>query len=116
MTRNNYRRNFGYTIAILSALIILAYGYFEARYILAGPQITISVPQNGSLVKDPFVTITGQAKNISYLSLNDRQIYVDQNGNFKEKLLLYPGYTIIKLKATDRFGRAIEKDSEVVYE
>jgi hypothetical protein len=59
--------------------------------------------------------VVGEAKNVSYLSLNGRQIFTDESGTFSEKLLLPYGYTIMTLKARDRFGRSRTYTLELVY-
>jgi hypothetical protein len=92
-------------ILVCTLIGIGGYSYFESRNIVNGPMISISEPQNGAVIKVPLVEIKGKTKNISSISLNDRQITVDDKGEFKEKLLLSSGYNIIKLKVQDRFGR-----------
>jgi cupin superfamily acireductone dioxygenase involved in methionine salvage len=49
---------------------------------------------------------------------NDDEVrfFVDGEGNFKEFLLLSPGYNIIVLKAQDKFKRNIAKDLEIIYQ
>lgn len=96
-------------------LLITGYGLFQAKKIITGPEITITTPTNGTTVGDSETTVTGIAHNISAISLNDRSIYIDESGNFSEKLMLYPGYNIIKLKAQDKFGATVQKDIELVY-
>ena len=39
---------------------------------------------------------------------------LDEKGNFKENLVVFPGVNIITLDAKDQFGRATEKQIEVV--
>ena len=51
------------------------------------------------------ITLTGKAANISRLWLNDRPIYTDAQGNFKEAFILENGYTISTIRAEDRYGR-----------
>jgi hypothetical protein len=97
-------------------LIILGYGVFQAQKIIKGPQITVTSPTTGSTVSDDRVTISGIAKNIAAIWLNDRPIVVDESGAFAEKLMLYPGYNIIMLRAQDKFGAKVEKKIEVVYQ
>lgn len=92
-------------IVILLFLIILAYAYLQARKILEGPEIHISSPKNGSTVYTSLLSINGQTKNINFISLDDRPIFIDEQGNFNEKLLLYPGYNIMKFEAKDKFGK-----------
>ena len=96
-------------------LVILGYSIFQSQKIVHGPDITITSPISGSTTQESSVEIKGMAKNISEISLDDRPIYIDELGNFSEKLMLYPGYNIIKLKAQDKFGAKTEKTIELVY-
>ena len=96
------------------ALVIIGYAYLKTKDYIAGPQIIITSPLNGSSVSNPLIEIVGVAKNISFISLNDRPIFIDEKGNFKEKLLLYPGYNIMSVKAEDRYKRNVEKNLEII--
>ena len=93
----------------LLAIIIVGYSFFQAHKILAGPVINIHTPQNGATYNQTLIEISGQAKNIAYINLDDRKMFTDKNGNFSEKLLLSPGYNVIKLEAWDKFGKQTEK-------
>ncbi len=93
---------------------IVGYAIFQGRNLINGPIITISSPKSGEVVKNPLISIDGSAQNISFISLNDRQIFVSKEGNFSEKLLLSPGYNIMRISATDKFGRKIEKIIDLV--
>ena len=103
------------TLVTVLSFIIVSYGLFQARNLIIGPRIILSTPQNGENVLNPLVIVSGSAVNITYISLNDRQIFVDDQGNFSEKLLVPPGYTIIKLEARDKFGRTTTKLIELNY-
>ncbi|MEK7531917.1 MAG: hypothetical protein AAB545_03265 [Patescibacteria group bacterium] len=110
--RTSYLRN---GIILLFALLLLFFGYLKTKNVFEGPSITIQSPRNGEATTSPLVTIKGVAKNIAHLSLNDRQIYLDQNGVLEEKLLLAEGYNILTLKARDKFGKTTENRIELVY-
>ena len=98
------------TIAIaIFAIFIISYAVFRSRDLYNGPQITISEPADGAVLTESLVTIKGIITNATAVTLNDRKIFLDQAGNFNEKLLLSSGYTIITLKAEDRYKRATEK-------
>lgn len=97
----------------LFLLFILSYGILESKALIEGPQITINSPLYGESYKKSDIIIKGVGKNISKISLNDRNIFLDRDGNFIEKLLMYPGYNIINIKAEDRFGKQISKKIEV---
>ncbi|MDP6659536.1 MAG: hypothetical protein QF679_00835 [Candidatus Pacebacteria bacterium] len=99
------------------ALVILIGGYvlFQARNIIIGPVVKIENPISGAVVDNPLVSISGVARNVSYISLNDRPIFIDEEGNFKEKLLVSPGYSIMTIVARDRFDRTTKEVIELVY-
>lgn len=105
----------GLIIFILAAFGIGGYAYLQSREFLRGPQITLISPQNGETFENALVVIEGAAHNVTSISLNDGAIFVDSKGNFKEKLLLLPGYNILSVKAEDRFGKKVEKTLELVY-
>jgi hypothetical protein len=102
-------------LIILSISLIAGYSYYQAQNIIKGPQVSIESPLNGATVTDPLTEIKGRAHNISYISLNDRQIFVDKDGLFNEALLLSPGYNIWKLEAKDKFGRIVSRKIELVF-
>jgi hypothetical protein len=100
--------------SIFIGVIIVGYSLFSARHIIKGPSIVVITPQNGELTKDNFVEIKGKSENLNYISLNDRQIFIDDEGNFKEKLILYEGENTLKLYGKDKFGRETTKYLQVV--
>lgn len=110
------KANFSLKIAVgaFLALIIVIYGYYKTKDLLSGPVIEIHSPQNGEVFKTPLIEISGVGRNISRITLNDRNIFMDESGNLKEKLLLSPGYNIIDLKAEDKFGKKTHKELEVI--
>ncbi len=96
-------------------LIVLGYGIYQSQNILKGPRVTVEYPLDGSTVTEDLIAIKGRTKNISSITLNDRSIYIDETGLFKEKLMLYPGYNIIKIRAEDKFGSMVEEYVEVIH-
>ena len=101
-------------LVVILGISIVVYAFYQARNLIQGPTIAVNYPENGSLIASPLVVIEGVASNISSIQLNDSTIFVDEEGFFKEKLVLSPGYNIIKLSASDRFGREKEKILQLI--
>ena len=104
--------------AVIVGIVILAlasYGYFQSREYLRGPIVTITEPVDGSASTTSLIAIIGVAKNVSFLTLNGRQIFTDERGVFKESLLLSDGYNILTLEGKDRFGHTATKRLKLVY-
>lgn len=94
-------------------VLILGYGYYEARGLLFGPVITIT--SSTTLVYQPAITIRGKADRIASLSMNGEKIPVTEDGVFEEPFVLAPGDNHIMLDATDKYGRNQQKVLEIVY-
>ena len=91
------------------------YIYFQAEDLIRGPILTVTVPKNGTTVNNSLIEVAGKARNISHISMNDRQIFIDEEGVFKEKLLLSYGYNIITVTVEDKFGREVKERLHLIY-
>lgn len=96
-------------LVVLVVLVIGGYSLFEARRLIEGPVITIDSPLDGSATSSMGVIISGTAQNISFLTINDKPSYTDKAGNFSELLSIPPGFTVLTVRAVDRFGRRTAK-------
>lgn len=94
-----------YTLCVGLLSLLVLYVSFQARFIVAGP--TLEVYTDNQIVSGRTVAIEGVAQNIVSISLNGRTIYTDENGYFKETVVLEDGYTLTTLRARDRYGREV---------
>lgn len=90
----------------LGILIIVFYSLFQAKNLILGPRFTIDEPTDGQTLLEEEFIFSGNAHNVSSITLNDSPIFIDENGVFKEKLIAPSGYSIMKLEVKDRFGRS----------
>ena len=102
------------SLFILLGLVFLLYIIFQARFLLLGPQVSISSPQDGETA-GPVVTVSGQARNAAWISLNGRQIFTDEKGLWQEKLIVAPGLSIMTVTVRDRFGREEEESVRIIF-
>ncbi len=102
------------SIVSIGILFAVAYVIFQARFLIIGPQIVLTT-EPALVHNEHLVFLEGTAFNISRLWLNDRQIFTDSGGNFKEALVLENGYTMSTLRAEDRYGRATTLERSFVY-
>lgn len=110
----DFRTSLYYGFLVVVGFLFIAYTIFQARFILAGPQITLS-SEIASVQTERVVTLEGDTANIVKLTLNGREIYTDKPGHFKEALVLENGYTIATLEAHDRYGRSRQVSKTFVY-
>jgi hypothetical protein len=116
---NQYKFERGFNIRrfviVLSVMLLIAYGIFNARNLIIGPTIELFSPTKDIETRENIVIIKGKAENITSISLNEKPILVDLDGLFEEKLLLSPGTNIIEIKARDRFKKETLKTIKIYY-
>ena len=94
---------------------IAGYAYLRTRDIAAGPIVEIHQPADGHSSSQTLMQVTGIANHIAFLTLNGRQIYTTQDGNFSEPLLLSEGSSILEVVGRDKFGRTTRVRRRVVF-
>jgi len=101
----------GIILCILLFVFIGVLGYKNTSFIIKGIKIDATIArEDGSNL----AIVKGQAYKATYLSLNGREIFIDKDGNFSESLVVLPGFSVITLKARDKFGKIAEKKFELV--
>jgi hypothetical protein len=92
---------------LLSALALGFFGLvlYNVKDMLFGVPLVVHAATDGSTIDGDYVPITGNAKHASQITINDRPISVDQNGNFNDGVILSYGYNIVKVAETDQFGK-----------
>src|SRR3989338_5341052 len=85
-------------------VLVLFYGLWQARDFLRGPRIYIESPTQGEGFDKNPMEVKGRALDVIKFTLNGRTIFTDENGNFKEEILLAKGVNDIEIYAEDKFG------------
>lgn len=104
----------GSKLALFLLLGTFMYGMFQARNLLIGPTLTITSPLIGANVSESVYEVRGHTKNASRVHINGKDIIMETNGNFTEKLATPIGYSVVVVEATNRFGQHIEQRIEFV--
>lgn len=116
MSKYNTAKIIKNSIYLVFILFIISYGLYNSRIFIQGPQIDVFDPVSGETIEEsPLIRIKGEARNVAFIELNNRQIDVNEDSKFDEPVLLYPGYNIITIFARDKFDRSVERKVELVY-
>ncbi len=102
---------------IITAIVVIGYATYRSQNLVRGPIIEITYPAANAAITladgQPLI-IEGNIRNSSAVTLNDRKIYLNEKGDFREQLLLSKGYAIITVKAEDRYKRVTQKTLELM--
>ncbi|MFA6325380.1 MAG: hypothetical protein WCX46_04110 [Candidatus Paceibacterota bacterium] len=96
-------------------LFIVIFAFFRSKDLIFGVKIKNVNIVDGTKVTNNIINIIGKAENATLLKLNDREISIDEEGNFDETIVLLPGYNIINIKAQDKFENVDEKNYKLIY-
>src|SRR3989344_1829514 len=96
-------------------LLIVIYALFGSHDLIVGVKIKNVNLVDGAKTRESVMKVTGNAKNATKLSLNGREISIDQQGNFTETIVLLLGYNVVNIQAKDKFGYSDEKNYKIIY-
>ena len=86
-------------------LLIIGYALFVASPYLLGPSLTVITPAQNSAITNPTVIVSGTTRRVSYLSIDDQAVPLAEDGSFVVERAYPSGYTVLVVRARDRFGR-----------
>lgn len=117
---NDFKKNSQIASLIILFLFILSYAFYVSHDLIFGVkiknvQIDSIEAKEGMLVDHSDIKISGTAKNAVNITLNGREISVDDKGNWNETVALLNGYNIISVVAKDRFGYYDSKYYKLTY-
>lgn len=82
------------------------------------PTLTVSEPQDGTTItrrREQVITVKGVSDPNARITLNDKLLFVDRDGNFSGTFQLSEGDNTLKLRAVSAAGNAIEQEVKVAF-
>lgn len=92
------------TIGLLAVMLLFLFLFFQIRNIYIAPYVSITSPKEGSTVSSE-VEVIGRTDSNAIVAVNNEPVFVQENGEFRKMITLFPGKTIITIKAKNRTGR-----------
>jgi hypothetical protein len=114
LTRTSYIRILRIVVASVVIVLIVAYAIWRSLNYARGPAIVILEPENGSSAPGSTMTIKGHADRVNNLIMNGDQVSIDEQGNFVQSIIIFPGTNKITFTASDQFGRSTEKELDIL--
>lgn len=102
----------GFVLGGIFLLMVLAFFGLRLTKHISKPILSIEEPKNQSVFEIPIVQVRGQTEKESQLTVNGRELKIDQNGFFNEGVELPSGLNALEFITKNRFGK---EDKEVRY-
>jgi len=91
-------------IVIIAAL--LAYLGFQIHNIYQPPQLIVYQPDKNLISSSNFIEIKGRTEKEARVFINEKEVFLDSQGNFSATLDLQKGLNMIKISAVKKQGKA----------
>lgn len=85
-------------------LLLIGFLFFQYRFALIAPSISIKTPKEGSVVGRD-VEIKGKTDSNATVIINNEAAFVNSKGEFMKKVTLFPGNNTVIIKAKNRMGK-----------
>ena len=97
-------------------LVLAAAGYFfyEARGVISAPTLEIFEPADFSEISSGRLHIAGRTDPHLKVWISGREAQADERGFFEDSIPVWPGYTEIGIKVTDKFGNETRKVLKII--
>jgi len=114
LTRTKFNKFIRLITISVFLIIIIGYAILRSSPYFRGPDIKIFQPINGSVIASTTLTIIGQVFRVNSFTINSNPIQIDELGNFKETMIVFPGINIISFTVTDQFKRTVQKELRIL--
>ncbi len=105
----------GWLGGAIVAFFVLGYLGYQLHFLVSPPALTVSEPAAAELtVESAPILLKGQTEPGSKLTINGQLTYIDKDGNFEQSVNLDKGLNVIKIEATNRFGKSSVETRQVM--
>ena len=87
-------------------LVFFIYLWFEYRFLVGPPSLSVISPLDQAVFESSTVLVLGKTDPEAKVSLNNQEVTVDSEGNFRQELRLSDGMTKIMITATSKFNKS----------
>ena len=100
-------------LIIVIFLLFMGYILFQYRGAFLNPPLEITSPKNGVIISSSEVTVSGKTDSNTTVYVEKNAVSVDQNGNFKTTITVFPGKTTITISVINKFSRETDKQIKI---
>ncbi len=101
LTPNRVRNS----LIIIIVIILLTYFGFQISRIFRPPELIIYEPSQNLVTQANFIEIKGKTEKEARVFINEKEVFLDQQGEFKATLDLQKGLNLIKISAVKKHSK-----------
>ncbi len=103
-------------VFVLFLILVGLYFHREIGFLTKAPALEVSQPPTDITIKQETFEIIGTTDPSAYLTVNDKEVYINKEGNFKTEVNLLEGVNTITIQAKNRFDKINEIIRRIIYQ
>ena len=107
-----FRISLGLTLIGFTALAV--FFAFRITNFVGSPKLNIFEPEENSQWETLTVRVQGETEKESTLTINGREVTINERGEFNQELSAQPGLNVLEFRVEDRFGKVTQKIRHIV--
>ncbi|MDD2753760.1 MAG: helix-turn-helix domain-containing protein [Candidatus Portnoybacteria bacterium] len=109
-------RTLGYSVGAAILFLVIGYFFYQLHFLTSPPSLNILEPKQTDFAVEnsSVILFGGQTEPGAKLTINGQQSYIDKDGNFEQAVNLIRGLNIIKVEATNRFGKSSSETRRIM--
>lgn len=103
-----------HSVVVICVVLLAVFAYlgFQYRAMFTSPALSISSPKQNAQIKGD-VTVMGKTDPSATVIINNESVTLNKQGEFTKSITLFPGKSLITVKATNRFGRETKTERNI---
>jgi len=104
-------------LVVFIVFLILVLGYFwrEINFLIMPPKLEIIQPPADISTNQSIIEIIGRTETTAVLTIDNSEVYIDKDGNFKFEKNLVEGVNNIVVQSKNRFNKVNTIIRRVIY-
>ena len=103
-------------LGIIMLSVVGYYFWHQLSSFNSKPYLFVSSPLADEITSDSEIIVSGETEIGIILKINREDAFVDENGYFKESIMLHPGKNVIIIEAVNRFDKTVTETRNIIYE
>lgn len=87
---------------------------FRLIHFTGAPRVVLDAPREETVITEPAIHVKGTIEKESRLTVNGREIKIDESGNFDDEIQLASGLNTLEFQAENRFGKLTKITRHVI--
>lgn len=107
---------FGRSAILIGFLAVLVLGFllFQYRSALFNPSLKINYPTENATINSLTIEVRGKTDPDTTLTIGNEVVSIDDNGNFKKQITVFPGSTSINFRVENKFGKVTQTERRII--